>query len=69
MSITKGLRFKREFDLGRLTWSRPDSHIVPFCSVCFTHLPDDEAPLMMWNDDGACAQLCDKCVEDCLEFL
>lgn len=51
----------------KLTWSRPDSSIVPFCSNCFRHIPDDSVPLMMWNDKGACVQFCDECVEKCIE--
>lgn len=47
----------------RLTWSRPDSHIIPFCSLCFQHIPEDSVPLMVWNREGACVQFCDDCVE------
>lgn len=46
-----------------LTWSHPDSNIVPFCSVCFEHIPDDEVPLMMWNDKGACVMFCNQCTK------
>ena len=48
----------------RLVWSRPDSSIAPFCSLCQSHIPDDAVPLMFWDSDGACAQLCDKCAGD-----
>jgi hypothetical protein len=45
----------------KLVWSAPDSKIAPFCSVCQAHIPDDDVPLMMWNDQGACVQFCDDC--------
>ena len=61
------IRFKRTFDSSKLTWSRPDSKIVPFCSNCFKHIPDDDVPLMMWNAEGGCVQFCDECVKKCIE--
>ena len=61
------LRFKRDFDARKLTWSRPDSRIAPFCSNCFKHIPEDSVPLMMWNNEGACVQFCDACVDTCFE--
>jgi hypothetical protein len=50
----------------RLDWSRPDSFIVPFCSLCQAHLPRDVVPLKMCNSEGACVQLCDDCSERAL---
>jgi hypothetical protein len=67
--LTKTLRFKSGFDHRKLTWSRPDSRIVPFCSNCFRHIPDDDVPLMMWDDKGACVQFCDDCAGKCLEVV
>ncbi len=61
------LRFKPNFDVSKLTWSRPDSRIAPLCSNCFG--PVSEAPLMMWTDEGACVQLCDECVEKIIEVV
>ena len=61
------LRFKPSFDLNKLTWSHPDSRIIPFCSVCSRHIPDNDTPLMMWSPRGACIQLCDECVKQWLE--
>jgi hypothetical protein len=51
----------------RLVWSVPDSTIAPFCSLCQTHIPDEEVPLMMWDSEGACVQLCDRCAAECVE--
>jgi hypothetical protein len=62
-------QFKPDFDYRKITWSRPDSRIVPFCSVCFKHIPADDTPLMMWDDKGACIQLCYYCVGKCLEVV
>jgi hypothetical protein len=45
----------------RLVWSRPDSLIAPFCSLCQAHIPKDVFPLKMGNSEGACVQLCDDC--------
>jgi hypothetical protein len=47
----------------RLAWSRPDSSIAPFCSVCQKHIPDDAVPLRMWNDEGWTVHFCDDCAQ------
>ena len=54
----------------RLVWSHADSVIAPFCSLCQAHI-DDEAlpPLMLWNEAGDCAQLCDPCGNDAFEVM
>jgi hypothetical protein len=66
------LRLKPSFDPKRLTWSRPDSRIAPFCSICSAHMPEDEddpIPVMMWDDKGACVHFCQKCVEEYFEVV
>jgi hypothetical protein len=63
------LRFKPDFDVGKLTWSRPDSCIAPFCSNCFKHIPDDTVPLRMWKDNGATVHFCDECAETIFEVV
>lgn len=45
----------------RLVWSRANSRITPFCSLCQRHIADDDVPLMIWNRAGDMAQLCDDC--------
>lgn len=55
------LKFKDDFDWRRVTWGRPDSISTAICSYCHGALP--EVPLMLWNAQGACIQLCDACVE------
>ena len=55
-------------DPGKLTWSRPDSVIAPFCSACFAHIGEDDIPLKFWNEAGACVQLCDACVKEWIRF-
>jgi len=62
-------QFKPDFDYRKLTWSRPDSSIAPFCSVCFKHIPDDAVPWMMRDEKGACTQFCDDCAGKCLEVV
>lgn len=59
------LRLKQSA-MDRLVWSRPDSRIAPFCSLCQEHIPDDSVPTMMWNSAGACIHLCDACAKDSL---
>ncbi len=55
------LAFHKDFDSRLLAWGRPDSPRRALCSVCHGALP--EVPLMLWNDDGACVQFCDGCIE------
>jgi hypothetical protein len=63
----RGVRIKPEA-MRRLVWSAPDSKIVPFCSLCQAHIPNDTVPLMFWDAKGACAQLCEECIEKALEL-
>jgi hypothetical protein len=51
----------------RMVWSRPDSRIVPFCSLCQKHIASDTVPLQLWDSKGASAYLCDDCVPQALE--
>jgi hypothetical protein len=44
-----------------IVWSKPDSPQRALCAMCHGKLPD--APLMVWDPHGACAQFCDECVE------
>jgi hypothetical protein len=57
------LRFRR--DAPPIAWGRPDSPRRALCSICHGPLP--EAPLMLWKEDGSCAQFCDDCCERCFE--
>lgn len=59
------LRFRDGFDWRRVTWGRPDSIPTAICSYCHGALP--EVPLMLWNEQGACIQFCDACVEQWVE--
>lgn len=52
----------------RLVWSRPDSTITPFCSLCRHFIPADEVPVTVWDDEGACVHFCDDC-QDQLEIV
>lgn len=60
------LRLKRGIE-HKLVWSRPDSKIAPFCSICSVHIPDDAVPLMIWKADGSCAQFCEACAQTYIE--
>jgi len=61
------LRFKRDFDIGRLSWGRPDSPVRALCSLCHGKL--DEIPLMMWDEKGYCIQLCEDCIDKAMELV
>jgi hypothetical protein len=60
------LRLKRGVER-KLVWSRPDSGIAPFCSVCMAHIGDDDVPVMIWNEKGGCAQFCEPCAQTYIE--
>jgi hypothetical protein len=55
------MKLKFREDMPPLSWGRPDSPRRALCSVCHAALP--EVPLMMWDEEGACVQFCDDCVE------
>ncbi|HEY2243438.1 MAG TPA: hypothetical protein VGH47_04340 [Xanthobacteraceae bacterium] len=61
------LRIKPKF-AARMVWSRPDSQL-PLCSLCYTIIPNDADPLMMFNDEGACAWFCDVCAAEAIEVV
>lgn len=63
--MTAQLKFRASFDWRRVAWGRPDSPQRALCSYCAGALP--ECPLMLWREDGSAMQLCDDCVEKCLE--
>lgn len=60
------LRLKRGVER-KLVWSGPNSKIAPFCSMCLSHVSDDDVPLMMWGENGSCAQLCEACAQTYIE--
>lgn len=59
------LKTKAGFDWRRVVWSRPDSPQPSLCCYCSGALA--EAPLMLWNEGGACIAFCDDCVERYME--
>lgn len=61
-----GLRLKAGV-FEKLVWSRPDSRITPFCSMCQAHISGDAVQMLMWSSEGACVQFCDACSETCFE--
>jgi hypothetical protein len=66
MGVRMKLRLKRGVER-KLVWSRPETKIAPFCSICLAHIPDDDVPLMIWNEEGGCAQFCEACAQAYIE--
>lgn len=54
--------FKAGFDWARVTWGRPDSVPSALCSYCSTVIPDDEVPLIVWNQASYTARFCEACM-------
>jgi hypothetical protein len=55
-------------DPSLITWTAGRRRPSRFCSLCGTRLgtvgdDDDEAELMVWKEDGACARFCAGCME------
>jgi hypothetical protein len=53
------------FDWSHVTWGKPDSVRSAICSYCSAGIGADEdyVPLMLYSDDGHCAQFCDACMK------
>lgn len=49
------------FDWNMISWGGPDETPSGDCSYCEDAIPDDCAPLTMWNSAGWAAQFCDHC--------
>lgn len=52
---------KDGFDWSRVAWGRPDSPMRPLCAYCHSKIDDGDVPMMLWKDDGSCAQFCSEC--------
>jgi hypothetical protein len=44
-----------------VSWGAPDQRRTDSCSYCGKPLSEDEIPLILWNDDGWCAEFCEAC--------
>jgi hypothetical protein len=49
------------FNWTAVGWGAPDQRRTDKCSYCDKPLREDEIPLIMWNDDGWCAEFCEAC--------
>ena len=60
-------KFKLTFrsDTPPIAWGRPDSPRRALCAICHGALVD--VPLIMWNDAGFSASICDECMEKWFE--
>jgi hypothetical protein len=55
------------FDWGLVKWGGPDEPRTRFCSYCGANMPepeDDFVPLILWKDDGSCAEFCNECMRN-----
>lgn len=55
-----------EFNWQKVSWGGPNEVPTVTCSYCEAPLPDDcdpdyDIPLILWNEDGWCAQFCIEC--------
>ena len=50
------------FDASRINWGRPDSPPSALCSYCSAVIPDDDVPLIMWNQASYAARFCEACM-------
>lgn len=57
------LKPRPDFDWSKLTWGRPDSPPSVLCSYCSAVIPEDDVPLILWNDEGASVRFCTNCME------
>jgi hypothetical protein len=57
------IRPKPGFNPMLIKWGGPDEPRTETCSYCEAPLPEDDVPLILWNDDGWCAEFCRGCQE------
>jgi hypothetical protein len=54
------------FNWAQISWGGPDEPRTLTCSYCDAPIngeddDDDHVPLIMWNDEGWCAEFCNAC--------
>ena len=52
----------------KIQWDAPDEIRTSFCSYCDRPLDEDSVPLIIWREDGWCAEFCDDCERDWFGF-
>ena len=55
------LRPSADFDWSAVSWGGPDEPAAEACSYCDAEIPEEDVPLILWNDAGWCARFCDAC--------
>jgi hypothetical protein len=63
MSAGHSLRPKQGFDWLAVSWGGPDQQRTDKCSYCEAPLKPDDVPLILWNEQGWCAEFCEACVQ------
>jgi hypothetical protein len=64
MSDVPTLAPKPGFDWSQVNWGGPKQRRTDRCSYCdnlFNREDDDFIPLILWNNDGWCAEFCHDC--------
>ena len=51
------------FDWTAVGWGGPDEPAADTCSYCDAEIPEDDVPLILWNQDGWCARFCIACIQ------
>lgn len=59
--LCAGLRDADSFNCMAVSWSGPDETRTLTCSYCDAELRDGGLPLVLWNEDGWCAEFCTEC--------
>jgi len=62
MNEPPALRPRAGFDWNRVAWGAADAPRSALCSYCSAGIGEDDVPLMLWKEDGSCAQFCDACM-------
>lgn len=57
----RALRPAFGFDWLAVSWGGPDAPRSETCSLCEAEIKNNDVPLMMWNEEGWCAQFCMNC--------
>jgi hypothetical protein len=61
MTDSPRLRPNAGFQWMAVSWGGPDELVSDYCSYCDALIPDEDVPLIIWNEAGWMARFCDAC--------